>query len=227
LALASDGYDVVLAARSTRQSPGKLSGTIDDVADRVAEIGQRALITQLDVRDEASVVAASERVYESFGRCDVLINNAGVITPEPLLETTTKRWKQVLDVNLTAPFVLTRTFAPRMLADGQGRVINISSGAAALPTYPFVSYCVSKRGLEALSEGLGLQAPAGLAVNALQVDAVIWSEGLAAVQGPEVAAEAESPEDVAKAVTWLVRRPIDVTGKIFTLSSLTSLGILG
>lgn len=220
VALATDGFDVVLVARSTEHNPGKLSGTIDSVGERVEAAGRRALPIAADVRDESSIVAAIEEVYDHFGRCDVLVNNAGVLTPQPLMDTPTKLWHLVMDVNLTAPFVFTRELFPRMVEAKSGRIINISSGAAAYPDYPYVSYCAAKRGLEALTEGLGRQSGPHVAVNALQIDAVIWSEGLEALQGPDVAATAEQPDQVARAVVHIARQPLDVSGQVFLLSQL-------
>jgi NAD(P)-dependent dehydrogenase (short-subunit alcohol dehydrogenase family) len=227
VALAEDGFDIALVARSTEHSPGKLSGTIDEVGERVVALGRRALPIAADVRDESSIAAVVDKVYEHFGRCDVLVNNAGILTPQPLMETPTKLWRLVMDVNLTAPFVFTRELFPRMVEAKSGRVVNISSGAAAFPDYPYVSYCAAKRGLEALTEGLGRQTGPYIAVNALQIDAVIWSEGLAALQGPEAAAAAEQPGRVARAVVQIARQPLDVSGRVFLLSEIDTTGSVG
>jgi citronellol/citronellal dehydrogenase len=215
------GYDVVVVARSTRSSPGRLPGSLEETADLVEAAGRRALVLAFDVRDETAIHSAIEEMYETFGRCDVLVNNAGVNVADGLLETSLKRWRLVLDINLTAPFLLIREIVPRMMAAGQGRVINISSGAATVPAYPFISYCASKRGLEALSEGLGLQTGPNVAVNALQVDAVVWSEGLAAVEGDVEGAE--RPERVADAIVWLASQPLVLSGKTIRFTEVMDL----
>jgi citronellol/citronellal dehydrogenase len=214
------GYDVVIVARSTRLSPGRLPGSLEDVSERVKAAGRDALVLPFDVRDETVIAGAVGKVYETFGRCDVLVNNAGVNVADPLLETSLKRWQLVLDINLTAPFLLIRELVPRMMEAGEGRVINISSGAATFPQYPFISYCASKRALEALSEGLGLQTGPTVAVNALQVDAVVWSEGLAAIE--EVAGDAERPEDVADTIVWLASQPLSLSGQTIRFTDIRS-----
>lgn len=214
------GYDVVIVARSTKSSPGRLPGTLEETAQRVEAAGQRALMLALDVHDETATAAVVDKMYESFGRCDVLVNNAGVNVADPLLETSLKRWQLVLDINLTAPFLLIREIVPRMMATGEGRVINISSGAATVPEYPFISYSASKRGLEALSEGLGLQTKPTVAVNALQVDAVVWSHGLVAVEGDK--GGAERPERVADAIVWLASQPLTLSGETIRFSDIRS-----
>lgn len=218
LALADAGYDVVVVARSTQSSPGRISGTLDDVADGVRTRGRDAMVLALDVRDEEAVAAAANVVDDRFGRCDLVVNNAGVIVADPILSTSLRRWELVMDVNVTGPFLFMREFVPRMQAAGQGRIVNISSGAVVVPEYPFVSYCASKRALEALTEGAGLQSGPAVAVNALRVDAVVWSEGLEAAQGPEVASQAEDPDVVARAVVWVASQPITTSGRVFLLS---------
>jgi len=123
-----------------------------------------------------------------------------------------------MDVNVTGPFLLMRELVPRMAAASHGRVINISSGAVVVPEYPAVSYRASKRALEALTEGVGLQTQPDVAVNALRVDAVVWSEGLEEAQGAQAAAE--YLDAVAKAVVWLAEHPITTSGRTFVLSEI-------
>ena len=77
LALADRGYDIVVAARSTRETPGRLPGTIDEVADQVQGRGRRAMILPLDVREETAVAAAVRAIYDELGGCDLLVNDPG------------------------------------------------------------------------------------------------------------------------------------------------------
>src|SRR3712207_1120210 len=79
--LAANGYDVVCTARSSSSAPGKLPGTIDETAMLVEEKGGRAMPVALDVRDDEAVQKLADRVFDEWGRCDVLINNAAVAPP--------------------------------------------------------------------------------------------------------------------------------------------------
>ena len=89
--LADAGYDVVCVARSSNQNRSKLPGTVDETADAVRKRGVRAMPVGLDVRDEAAIASLVDRVYEEWGRCDLLVNNAAVAPPRPALEDSTKR----------------------------------------------------------------------------------------------------------------------------------------
>lgn len=213
---------MVCAARSTRETPGTLPGTVDDVAEQVRRHGRRAMVLPLDVRDEEAVAEGVAAVYSEFDRCDLLVNNAGVIVTQPALALSLRRWQLVMDVNLTGPFLLIRELVPRMRAAGGGRIVNISSGAVVVPEYPFTSYNASKAGLEVLTQGLGLQSLPEVAINALRIDAVVWSEGLEAAQGPEEAAKAEDPDTVARAVVWVANQPLSRSGQVFCYSELVA-----
>jgi len=79
--LAVAGYDVACVARTSRAAPGKLPGSIDETAEAVEHAGRRAIAVGLDVQDESGVAALAERVYGTWGRCDLVINNAAVAPP--------------------------------------------------------------------------------------------------------------------------------------------------
>ncbi|HYV58410.1 MAG TPA: SDR family NAD(P)-dependent oxidoreductase, partial [Candidatus Nitrosopolaris sp.] len=133
--LAVAGYDVACVARTSRAAPGKLPGSIDETAEAVEHAGRRAIAVGLDVQDESGVAALAERVYGTWGRCDLVINNAAVAPPRPALDDAVKRWRLAVDVNLNGPFYLMYHLCPRMAAAGGGRVINVSSGAAVTPSF--------------------------------------------------------------------------------------------
>ena len=134
--LAAGGYDLVVCARSTADSPAKLPGTIDETAELAREQGADVLVAPLDVRDEEAVAALADTVYNRFGRCDLIVNNAAIGVPGPTLENSTKRWRLATDINIHGPFYLIYYFCPRMREAGEGRVINISSGCVRKPRVP-------------------------------------------------------------------------------------------
>src|ERR1041385_1168594 len=102
--LASKGYDVVCTARSSNASPGKLEGTIDETAAQVEAQGAKAMPVGLDVRDADGVQALADRVFDEWGRVDLLINNAAVAPPGLSLQEPVKRWTLAVDVNVNGPF---------------------------------------------------------------------------------------------------------------------------
>jgi 7-alpha-hydroxysteroid dehydrogenase len=223
--LATEGYDIVCVARSTSDARSKLPGTIDETAELVRAKGRRALAVGLDVRDEQAIADLADRVFSELGRCDVLINNAAVAPPKPALEDSTKRWRLGVDVNVNGPFYFIYYFHRRMPA-GAGRVINISSGAAAAPEFGRASYMTTKLALEGMTEALGYELRGKIAVNALRLDATVWSEGFAETLPPDSGYAFEHPVIMTDGVLWMLRQPIEFTGKVLKVQELRKQGII-
>jgi NAD(P)-dependent dehydrogenase (short-subunit alcohol dehydrogenase family) len=133
--LARNGYDVVATARSSDDSRGKLPGTVEETAALARKEGAQALAVSLDVRDEGAIAKLADQVYDAFGRCDLVVNNAALAPPKAALDDSTKRWRLGVDVNVNGPFYFVYYFAPRMAEAGGGRIVNISSAAAVLPGF--------------------------------------------------------------------------------------------
>ena len=223
--LAHAGYDIVCAARSTSDRRSALPGTVDETADLVRAAGRRAVAVGLDVRDDAAVVALAERVFEEWGRCDLLINNAAIAPPTPALEDSVKRWRLAVDINLNGPFQLMHAFCNRMLSGEGGRVVNVSSSAANLPEFGRASYTATKRGLEGMSEVLAVDLRGRVAVNVLRIDLPIWSEGFGETLSAEDAFAFEHPVIASDAVKWLAQQPLSHSGVIHDLTRMRSDGI--
>lgn len=221
--LAGNGYDVVCTARSSSSSPGKLPGTIDETASLVEAAGSRAMAVGLDVRDEDAVNALAERVFGEWGRCDLLINNAAVAPPGLSLQEPVKRWKLAVDVNVNGPFYFMHAFAPRM---DQGRAINISSGASLAPQFNRASYTVTKRALEALTECHAWELRNKVAVNCIQLELQVWTEGYTATLGEGNYEGFEDPVIMSDAVLWLADQPIDYTGNVLTIAKMRDMGVV-
>jgi NAD(P)-dependent dehydrogenase (short-subunit alcohol dehydrogenase family) len=223
---AANGYDVACLARSAAGHEGKLPGTVDDTAAAVREAGARALAFSVDVRSETEVDHAAERVYQEFGRCDVLINNAAVGVPGRTLELPTGRWRLGVDVNVNGPFYMTYYFAPRMVEAGGGRIINVSSMASVTPEFGRINYTVTKRALEAMTEGFADELRGKVAVNCIRLELMVWSEGFAATLGETNKAGFEHPVVMSDAALWLAAQPIEYTGRIVTISELREKGVV-
>ena len=220
--LAARGFDVVCVARTSRAQPAKLPGTVEDAAEAVEKRGRRALAAALDVRDEEAVAALAARVQGEWGRCDLLVNNAAIAPPRPALEEPPRRWRLAVDVNLNAPFWFMYHFCPRMQG---GRVINVSSVAAVMPTFGRASYSTTKRALEALTEALAHDLRGKVAVNALRIDVPVYSEGFEATLPPDWT-HFEDAVVVSDAVLWLTLQPLAHTGRIESITGLRERGIV-
>ena len=222
--VAAAGYDIVLCARSSADSPSKLPGTIDETAELVRAHGANTMSVALDVRDEDSIAELADRVFSEFGRCDLLVNNAAVAVPGQTLDLPTSRWRLATDVNIHGPFYLTYYFAPRMAASGEGRVINISSAVAVNPSFGRISYTVTKRALEAMTEGFAFEQAGKVAHNAIRLELAVWSEGFAYTLGDVDTSDFEDPVVMSDAVLWLAKQPVDYTGKILTIGEMREFG---
>ena len=157
-ALDASGASVVLAARRR------------DRLDELASTLERAHVVQCDVAvagDRADLVAAA---VDTFGRIDGLVNNAGITNVAPALRESDDEFRRVLEVNLVAPFALSRDVVRVIREHGGGSIVNIASinALVALPTTPEAGYAASKAGLAGLTRELAAQwARYGVRVNAI------------------------------------------------------------
>jgi 3-oxoacyl-[acyl-carrier protein] reductase len=150
-----------------------LSDPRPDVLDRLpSELGlprEATLRHPTELREEASITELVRLVATAWRAPDILINNAGVYPRGHLLDVPVDEWDRIMDVNLRAPFILTREMARLMIAAGiHGSVVNITSGAAQRVRTGSVPYSTSKAALERLTAGLALElAPHRIRVNAV------------------------------------------------------------
>ncbi|MBP1684517.1 MAG: family oxidoreductase [Deltaproteobacteria bacterium] len=161
LGLADAGADVVVASRT-------LSACEAVVAD-IHALGREALAVDCDMRNWADIDRLAERTYGRFGRCDVLVNNAGIMqTPSPLVQTDSALFDEFFEVNVKGPMRLATQVAPRMGAAGGGSIINVISIGGLKPGPNLGMYCSSKAALQALSRVMAAEwAPLKVRVNAL------------------------------------------------------------
>jgi citronellol/citronellal dehydrogenase len=176
LGLARAGCGIVLAAKSVTPSE-RLPGSIHTVADEVRALGAEALPVQVDVRDAGQLDAMAARAVEHFGRIDILINNAGALWWQPLLDTPPKRFDLVMGVNARAAFCACRAVLPHMIARRWGHVVNMSPPIDLAMVPGRIAYAISKLGMTLLTHGLAEEMrPHIVAVNSLWPVTVIESQ---------------------------------------------------
>jgi len=167
LALAREGADVVIAAR-TEEEKGPLPGTIHKTADEIRALGRRALAIKTDVTKEEEVEAMVRRTLNEFGSIDILVNNAGINIPSTLVEVSTKRWDLIMAVNLRGIFLCTKAVLPKMMEQKRGNIINLSSILGTRVIEGGVPYGVTKAAIERFTSGLAEEVKGyNIAVNAL------------------------------------------------------------
>ena len=121
-----------------------------------------------DITDEKFVIAAAAETMKKFNRVDALVNNAGISNISPALDTTTEKYRQVLEVNLVAPFILAKAFGQIMLEAGSGAIVNVASVAGLQGVADRTAYNASKHGLIGLTRTLAVEwGGRGVRVNAV------------------------------------------------------------
>ncbi|HEX8251685.1 MAG TPA: SDR family oxidoreductase [Thermoanaerobaculia bacterium] len=190
---------------------GASSGIGEMTAELLAREGARVVtfarsggMVQGDVADAAAVERLFAFAEERFGPCDILINNAGMIDPAPLVETTLERWQRMFAVNVDGVYLTCRRALPSMLERGAGAIVNVASisGVIGPEKFPgWVSYCASKGAVISLTEALAVEVRSrGVRVNAVSpgsVDTKMW----AAASGGAPASM--TAEEVAQTILFL------------------------
>ena len=234
LGLAGQGARVVVAARSESERPG-LPGTIHETVAEIERQGGTALAVRCNLREEEDIYALAQRTVDVYGRVDVLVNNAGIGSYRPFLETTVKQWDLVMDIDLRAPFICCKAVAPIMVAQRGGSIINVSSHAATnifsstLGADPEAGIALAGQGYGAAKAGLerftwGLAAELGqhnIAVNGLKPLRPVASEGFRAQRPDADFSTWATPEAMVKAVIFLAQQDArGLTGAIVTAEEL-------
>lgn len=182
LGFAEHGADLVISSRK--------QDACDAVAEEVRRLGCKALAFSAHVGKWQDLEALVETAYDTFGRVDVLVNNAGLSPLAPsLLEVSEELFDKVIDVNLKGPFRLANLVGSRMAAGGGGSIINISSVGAALPSPYFGPYSGAKAGLNAISTALAIEYAPKVRVNVISPGGFLtdvagnWAEDQGALEG--------------------------------------------
>ena len=176
LGLAKAGCHVVIAAKSTTPTE-KLPGSIFTVAAEVEALGAQALPVQVDVRDANQIDALAAKTLDRFGRIDLLVNNAGALYWESVLDTPPKRFDLVMGVNARAAFLCCRAVLPAMVRQSWGHIINMSPPLDLSILTGRVAYGISKLGMTLLTFGLAQEVRQhNVAVNSLWPVTIIESQ---------------------------------------------------
>jgi gluconate 5-dehydrogenase len=143
----------------------------EKVTQRVEELrgaGADAAALVFDITDASAVDRAFKEAVQRFGRLDIVVNNAAIIVRKPFLELTLDEWRRVIDIDLTACFMVAQQAARLMVAQGSGRIINMSSIMNHVSRPNLVPYVTSKGGLAAFTRALAADlGGTGVTCNAL------------------------------------------------------------
>jgi gluconate 5-dehydrogenase len=145
---------------------------LESLEKNINEKGGKVLTVPTDLTDENAINALKEKVMDVFGCLDVLVNNAATSPWKRYDEMTTRDWDLTIDVNLRAPFILSKAFISSMRKQGQGSIINVTSKSSEIGFLAEIGYCPSKFGIEGLTQCLAMELQHdNIAVNSLGVGA--------------------------------------------------------
>jgi citronellol/citronellal dehydrogenase len=181
LGFAREGAKVAVAARTVEQKDPRLPGTIYNTCKQIEEAGGEALPIVCNVADEISIQEMIKQVRDRWGRIDILMNNAAIQPPGDNSTISPKHWELQFKVNVHGPFHCIRAVLPIMTEQKSGNIINISSIGSTHGT----PYGGTKRALEAMTEGLGVELrQQNIVVNALKPTSAIETPGFLFAQLP-------------------------------------------
>jgi 2-hydroxycyclohexanecarboxyl-CoA dehydrogenase len=187
------------------------------VAQEIKDAGGEAIALAGDIARRDTIQSAAAELRAAFGPINILVNNAGITGFVPFLELTDAQWDRMLEVNLKGAFIVTQTILPDMIAQGWGRIVNISSSSAQSGAVNMAHYSSAKGGIIALTKTLAQEfGPAGITANNIPPRFVMntaMSEDSfkhlgqasrdAMTQNGPIRRQGE-PEDIAGAAAWLV-----------------------
>jgi len=203
--LAQMGCHVFLTARDEKQlALVRQSIEGDDGGDDGGD-DSMATVVPCDLLDELAIERLAATVSDQAGRCDILVNCAGIgVFGKPLHQVNPAEWDSVFGVNLRAPYLLVRAFVPMMIAQRYGHIVNISSLAGRNPLPNAAVYSASKWGLNGLTYSIAEELrPHNIRVSVVAPGSVNTDFGHGQTD-PEKAARKIQPDDVARVVSMLV-----------------------
>jgi dehydrogenase/reductase SDR family protein 1 len=227
IGLGEAGATVYVTGRT--RAPGPLPGTIDATADEVTRAGGRGIAVRCDHGDDADVAALFAHVLDEAGRLDVLVNNAFCI-PEgdlfvPFWQAPLSFWDDMHRVGLRSHYVASVFAARRMVADGRGLIVNVSSFGAKIYSVN-VAYGVGKSGVDRMSRDMGKELRAHGVTAVSLWPGVVRTERLEleAARFPFDRANSESPVFSGRAVAALAADPkrIEKTGQALVVAELAA-----
>ena len=231
-------YSRALAAEGARVMIADIADGRELAQELASAHGANSVASSVtDVSDERAVVALIAATMERFGRIDILVNNAALYAPlqeQKCTEIDAAVWDQVMAVNLRGPFLMVKHVAPRMQAQGYGKIINIGSGTAFRGIPWMLHYVTTKGGIMAMTRALARElGEHGIRVNTLAPGAIATDFGGGAVRdnaelnrfvaSVTALGRAGEPEDIGGAAAalmrpgagWITGQRIEASGGMF------------
>jgi NADP-dependent 3-hydroxy acid dehydrogenase YdfG len=208
--LASNGAKVALLARREDR--------LTELADKIKADGGQAVAVVADITSDASIDAAVRTVHDAFGRVDLVVNNAGVMLPHPIVDGTADEWQRMIDTNVVGVLRVLRAFTDDLVADGPADLVNISSVGAHQTFDTYAVYGATKAAVTYLSNSLrGELGPKGVRVTNIEPGMVeselrihVNEDAKAFLAEWEKTMQLMTAEELADIVAYVTSRPANV-----------------
>jgi NAD(P)-dependent dehydrogenase (short-subunit alcohol dehydrogenase family) len=160
LLFAKEGAKVAIVGRKEKRG--------HSVTEQILKAGGQAIFVRTDVRKSDQCRRAVDETVRAFGRLDILFNNAGIFYPHTALDCTEEEWDLQIDINLKGTFLMSKSALPGMIQQGNGVIINNSSGWGIVGGDAAVAYCASKGGVVLLTKAMAIDhGREGIRVNCI------------------------------------------------------------
>lgn len=219
--LHAQGVNVMLHYRHSSQAAEVLRDELN------AQRPDSVRLLSADLLDYSSLPGLATQAAEAWGRLDLLVNNASSFYPTPMDSVTETQWDDLLGTNLKAPFFLSQAAAPFLKAH-HGCIVNIVDIHADRPLKNYPVYSMAKAGLVMLTKALARELGPEIRVNAVAPGAILWPEQMDEATKSDIIHRTAlkrrgDPDDVARAVAFLVRDADYMTGQVLTVDGGRSL----
>jgi len=213
--LHSQGMNIVLHYRASRDDAHALQEELNAAREN------SVLLIQADLMHTRKIASTVKQAIKAWGRLDVLVNNASGFYPTPVGEVDEEEWEYLIGSNLRAPFFLCQA-AAEQLKQQYGCVINIVDVHAERPLKGYPVYSIAKAGLVMLTRSLARELGPEVRVNGVAPGAILWPDDMDEVTKQRIVSRTVlksqgTPEDVARAVLFLIRDAGYITGQIITV----------
>lgn len=210
LALAREGADVVVNYFESAEAA-------EETVAEITSLGRRAIAVRADVSVRTEAAELIRRTTDTFGRLDVLVNNASIFLDSPFLAIEEAEWDRVMDVNLKGPFLLSQLAVPPLREEGGGVIVNIADLSAFQPWPSYTHHAVSKAGLVHLTRVSARALAPDVRVNCIAPGTVLppddyTPDQIRSSRDRTPLRRIGSPDDVARALLYLVQNDF-VTGE--------------
>jgi 3-oxoacyl-[acyl-carrier protein] reductase len=221
-ALAQSGFDIVINYNESRSGASHCRAEIENM-------GRRCITVKADIRDSLAVKNLVRQTVKTFGKIDLLVNNAAIFPPNcDFTKISEKSWDAVIDTNLKATFLCSQEAAKRMLKQKSGRIVNIASLGGLQAWTKHTAYSVSKAGVVMLTRIMAKALAPNILVNAIAPGTIIIpNEESGYRHFPNVEKiplkKYGKPSDITDLIVFLATKSDYITGQIFSADGGTSI----